>query len=142
MHGMQLLAAWVHHVGGGLVLTGGKIPMATAATISRQLSRYCRFHLSFAVSTANWPALMVVLDRSGSMAAPARGDRTKMDLANIAAASSLDLLSPFDEFGLLAVDTQAHEVVPLQRMTEKQNGATVFCGSSLRGRDLCFRGHQ
>jgi Mg-chelatase subunit ChlD len=120
MHGMQLLAAWVHHVGGGLVLTGGKnsygnggyyqSPIEPVLPVSLELRSQ---HRKLAL------ALMVVLDRSGSMAAPARGDRTKMDLANIAAASSLDLLSPFDEFGLLAVDTQAHEVVPLQRMTEK-----------------------
>ena len=120
MHGMQLLAAWVNHVGGGLVVTGGKnsygnggyyqSPLEPVLPVSLELRSQ---HRKLAL------ALMVVLDRSGSMAAPARGDRTKMDLANIAAASSLDLLSPFDEFGLLAVDTQAHEVVPLQRMTEK-----------------------
>ena len=120
MHGMQLLAAWVNHVGGGLLVTGGKnsygnggyyqSPLESVLPVSLELRSQ---HRKLAL------ALMVVLDRSGSMAAPARGDRTKMDLANIAAASSLDLLSPFDEFGLLAVDTQAHEVVPLQRMTEK-----------------------
>jgi hypothetical protein len=64
-------------------------------------------------------ALMIVMDRSGSMAAPARGDRTKMDLANIAAASVLDMLSPLDEFGVMAVDTEAHVVVPLQAAKDK-----------------------
>lgn len=120
MHGMQMLAAWVSHMGGGLVLTGGKnsygnggyyqSPIEPILPVSLELRSQ---HRKLAL------ALMVVLDRSGSMAAPVRGDRTKMDLANIAAASSLDLLSPFDEFGLLAVDTEAHVVVPLQRMTDK-----------------------
>jgi Mg-chelatase subunit ChlD len=120
MHGMQLLAAWVNQLGGGLVLTGGKnsfgnggyyqSPLETILPVSLELRSQ---HRKLAL------AMMVVLDRSGSMAAPSRGGRTKMDLANLAAASSLDLLSPLDEFGLLAVDTEAHVVVPLQRMTEK-----------------------
>ena len=57
--------------------------------------------------------MVVVLDRSGSMAARAAGGRTKMDLANLAAAEVLDLLSPFDEFGVVAVDSRPHVIVPL-----------------------------
>lgn len=121
MHGMQVIAAWVRHLGGGLLMTGGKnsygnggyykSPLEPVLPVSLELRSE---HRKLAL------AMMVVLDRSGSMAAPARGGRTKMDLANIAAASSLDLLSPLDEFGLLAVDTEAHVVVPLQTMTEKE----------------------
>ncbi|HNX74557.1 MAG TPA: VWA domain-containing protein [Candidatus Rifleibacterium sp.] len=120
MHGMQMLSAWVRHLGGGLVITGGKnsygnggyyqSPLEPVMPVSLELRSQ---HRKLAL------ALMVVLDRSGSMAAPVRGDRTKMDLANIAAANAFDLLSPFDEFGLLAVDTEPHVIVPLQRLQEK-----------------------
>ncbi len=114
MHGMRVLAAWVEHLGGGLLLTGGKnsygtggyyqSPLEAALPVSLELrSEHRKLSL----------ALMVVLDRSGSMAAPVRGDRTKMDLANIATAGCLEMLSPMDEFGLLAVDTKPHVVVPL-----------------------------
>lgn len=120
MHGMQLLAAWVDQMGGGLVLTGGKNSFGNGGYYQSPLERILPVSLELRSQHRKLAlALMVVMDRSGSMAAPAKGDRTKMDLANIAAASSLDLLSPFDEFGLLAVDTEAHVVVPLQRMTEK-----------------------
>ena len=58
-------------------------------------------------------AVVVALDRSGSMSMPAGGGRIKMDLADLGTVSVLDLLSPMDEFGVFAVDTAAHEIVPL-----------------------------
>lgn len=119
-HGMQLLAAWVEHIGGGLMLTGGQNSFGTGGYYQSPLEDSLPVSLELRSQHRKLAlAMMVVLDRSGSMAAPVRGDRTKMDLANIAAASSLDLLTPLDEFGLLAVDTQAHEVIPLQRVTDK-----------------------
>ena len=60
----------------------------------------------------NRSAVMVALDRSGSMAVSIDGV-TKMSMANLAAVASFDLLSPEDEFGLTAVDSSVHEVVPL-----------------------------
>ena len=45
-------------------------------------------------------AIVVVMDRSGSMGAGVSGGKTKMDLANLGAAQVLDLLSPTDEFGV------------------------------------------
>ncbi|MPM62390.1 hypothetical protein SDC9_109261 [bioreactor metagenome] len=60
----------------------------------------------------NLLAIMVALDRSGSMAAPI-GGLTKMDMANLATAEVLKLLMPRDEFGVIAVDSSAHSVIPL-----------------------------
>lgn len=57
-------------------------------------------------------AVMIALDRSGSMAANIDGV-TKMAMANLAASESYKLLSPLDEFGLIAVDSSVHQVVPL-----------------------------
>ena len=59
----------------------------------------------------NRSAVMVALDRSGSMAVSIDGV-TKMSMANLAAVESFNLLSPEDEFGLTAVDSSVHEVVP------------------------------
>ena len=39
--------------------------------------------------------------------------RTKMQLANLATAEVLDMLSPMDEFGVVAVDSSPHIVVNL-----------------------------
>ena len=52
-------------------------------------------------------AVVVALDRSGSMAMPAGGGREKIDLADLGTVQVLDLLSPMDEIGVFAVDTDA-----------------------------------
>lgn len=85
-------------------------------------------------------AVMVALDRSGSMAAAVDGV-TKMNMANLAAAESFKLLSPEDEFGLIAVDTDVHQVVPLSRkgksnvvqdiMSIESAGGGIYVGKAL-----------
>ncbi|HEX7008476.1 MAG TPA: vWA domain-containing protein, partial [Phycisphaeraceae bacterium] len=54
------------------------------------------------------------------MTAPAGAGRTKMDLANLGAASVLDLLSPMDEFGVVAVDSQAHVIADLEAVPQNK----------------------
>src|SRR5205085_999138 len=65
-------------------------------------------------------AIVVVLDRSGSMTAPVAGGRQKMDLANLGTAAVLDLLGPSDEFGVIAVDTEPHTIADLAPVTNKE----------------------
>jgi uncharacterized membrane protein len=57
-------------------------------------------------------ALLVVLDSSGSMSAEVAG-RTKISLADRGALLALRTLGPQDYFGVVAVDTQPHVVLPL-----------------------------
>lgn len=114
MSGMETLAAWVENTGSGLALTGGqksygpggyfKSPLERIMPVSMEMRREHR-KLSVAV--------VVALDRSGSMAMPAGGGRKKIDLADLGTVQVLDLLSPMDEIGVFAVDTTPHEIVPL-----------------------------
>ncbi len=114
MSGMETLASWVEETGSGLAMTGGqksygpggyfKSPIERVMPISMEMRREHR-KLSVAV--------VVALDRSGSMSMPAGGGRIKMDLADLGTVQVLDLLSPMDEIGVFAVDTTAHEIVPL-----------------------------
>jgi Mg-chelatase subunit ChlD len=118
--GMESLAAWVKQAGGGLLTTGGrnaygtggyfKSPLEEVLPVSMELRRE---HRKFSL------AIVVALDRSGSMAAPVPGGRMKMDLANLATAEVLNQLSAMDQFGCLAVDEKAHEIVPLSDVTDK-----------------------
>ncbi|MDX9981277.1 MAG: vWA domain-containing protein, partial [Lentisphaeria bacterium] len=106
------LAPWVRETGGGLALTGGRnaygpggyfrSPLDPLLPVSMELRRE---HRKLRL------AIVVALDRSGSMNAPAGAGRTKMDLANLGTVQVLDLLSDEDEIGVLAVDTIAHEIV-------------------------------
>ncbi|MDZ7615873.1 MAG: VWA domain-containing protein [Patescibacteria group bacterium] len=118
--GMENLAAWIAQSGGGLMVTGGKdaygpggyhkSPLEPIMPISMELRREHR-KLSLAI--------VVALDRSGSMAMPASGGRTKMDLANLATAEVVDMLGPMDQFGCIAVDTIPHEIVPLSDVAQR-----------------------
>ncbi len=126
--GMETLAAWVEDTSSGLMLSGGqksygpggyfKSPLDRILPISMEMRREHR-KLSLAI--------VVALDRSGSMAVPAGGGKTKMDLADLGTVQVLDLLSPMDEIGVIAVDSSPHEIVPLN---------TVEVNAGQRGRIL------
>ena len=77
-------------------------------------------------------ALLVILDRSGSMSAPA-GGQTKIALANEGATLALDVLQPKDLFGLFAVDTRVQEIVPLGRISDKRSASRRIAGITAGG---------
>ena len=118
--GMENLAAWVRQAGAGLMMTGGKdaygpggyyrSPLEPVMPVSMELRRE---HRKLAV------AIVVAMDRSGSMAVPVPGGKAKMDLANLAAVEVMDLLTNMDEFGCVVIDSSAHVVVPLGTVTDK-----------------------
>lgn len=118
--GMETLAAWVQQTGAGLMMTGGRnsygpggyfrSPLEPIMPVSMELRQE---HRKLAL------AIVVALDRSGSMSMPVGGGKVKMDLANLGAAQVLDMLGPMDEFGCLAVDTAPHVIQPLGPATDK-----------------------
>jgi Mg-chelatase subunit ChlD len=118
---METISQWVQQTGSGLLMTGGrqsfgpggyfKSPLDPILPVSMELRQE---HRKFSV------AIVVAMDRSGSMTAPVSGGKTKMDLANLGAAQLAEMLSPMDELGVLAVDTDAHEIVPLTPVTNPQ----------------------
>ena len=114
LHGMENLAVWVKETGAGFMMTGGKhaygpggyfrSPLEPIMPVSMELRREHR-KLSLAI--------VVAMDRSGSMSMTVGGGRTKMDLANLATAEVFDMLSPMDEFGVVAVDSSPHIIARL-----------------------------
>ncbi len=108
-----LIAELVKNGRMGVVMTGGKssfavggwykTPIGEILPVSMEKQNHIRRRNS---------AVMMALDRSGSMAANVDGV-TKMIMANRAAAGSYAVLAPEDEFGLIAVDSSVHQVVPL-----------------------------
>lgn len=123
----ETLAQWVRS-GGGLLMTGGKKsfgpggyfkgPLDPILPVSMELKQEHR-KLSLAIVTT--------LDCSGSMGAPCPGasGKTKMDMANLGAAQVVELLSPMDEFGAIAVDTEAHEFVAIGPNTNPQGASAA-----------------
>ncbi len=117
--GMETIAEWVTKTGAGLMMTGGKnafgpggyfkSPLEPIMPVSMELRQEHR-KLSLAI--------VVALDRSGSMMAPAGLGKTKMDLANLATAEVVGMLSPMDQIGVLAVDSSAHLIVDMTPVTQ------------------------
>jgi Ca-activated chloride channel family protein len=103
------LASWVKDFGGGLVMVGGddsfgpggyaETPLEDIAPVDMDVKR--RKHLASL-------ALAVMIDKSGSMGAPAGGgvNLRKMDLANQGAWETAHLLDSTDEANVGAVDTE------------------------------------
>jgi Mg-chelatase subunit ChlD len=112
--GMETLASWIELTGSGLMITGGKKSYGPGGYFRSPLERIMPVSMEMRQEhRKNRVAIVVTLDRSGSMAMSAGGGRTKIDLANLGTVQVLDMLSPMDEFGVIAVDSSAHTIVDL-----------------------------
>ena len=118
---LESLSRFATDLGGGLLITGGnasfgvggyfKSPLDPQLPVTMEIKNEHR-KLSLAMAIA--------LDRSGSMAMPAGDGRTKMDLANGGTCAAIETLGPFDEIGVIAVDSAAHVVSPLTSARDKE----------------------
>ena len=114
------LVRFVTDLGGGLLLTGGSGSFGVGGYFKSALDS--SLPVSMEVSNEHRKlslAMAVVLDRSGSMAAPAGDGRTKMDLANLGTCAAIETLGPSDEVGVIAVDSAPHVISPLTSASEK-----------------------
>jgi len=151
---LQALPFWVQEQGGGLWMIGGRFafgsggyfesPIDPLLPVSMELRQE---HHKLAV------ALAIVLDRSGSMNAQVsspQGMVTKMAMANDGAARAVELLGDRDQVAVLAVDSEAHVVVPrialssareevldsLRRINSMGGGIYVYEGLSVAWQQL------
>ena len=114
------LARFATDLGGGLLLTGGTGSFGVGGYFKSVLDP----HLPVSMELQNEHrklslAMAVALDRSGSMAVPAGAGRTKMDLANLGTCAAIDTLGPYDEVGVIAVDSAPHIISPLTSAKDK-----------------------
>ena len=122
--GMALLAELVRSGSLGLMMTGGRSSFAVGGYYRSPLEPLLPVAMEQRQELRkNLLAIMVALDRSGSMAASV-GGLTKMDMANLATVEVLKLLMPGDEFGVIAVDSSAHSVIPLTPVEGITGGET------------------
>ena len=128
---MERLAQFVEDLGGGLMLTGGERSFGTGGYFRSPLDEVLPVSMEMREEHRHTRvALAIALDRSGSMAAPVRGERTKMDLANLGTAECVRLLSPQDMVSIIAVDTAPHVVQSLTKVEDPE---------SIAGRALSIR---
>ena len=117
---MELYRRWVQDFGGGFVLLGGENSYGVGGYFRTPIEQMLPVRMEHN-DREELPtvALLIVLDRSGSMSAQVAG-QTKMSLADQGAALALNVLSARDYFGVLAVDTRAHVVAPLAKHGAKE----------------------
>jgi uncharacterized membrane protein len=120
------IADYVQHMGGGLLITGGRSSYALGGYFHSALDPLLPVAMDRQQELRR-PRLdmAIALDRSGSMAVEAQNGQTKMALANRAAAEAINLLAPGDGVMVLAVDTAAHVVVRLQTLDSDADRARV-----------------
>jgi len=114
---LDALPFFVESQGGGLWMIGGANSFGSGGYFQSRVDALLPVSMELREEHRKLGiAMAIVLDRSGSMAASAGSGLTKMDLANDGAARSVDLLGPSDSLTIFAVDSVAHEVVPLTRI--------------------------
>ncbi|MEQ1861822.1 MAG: VWA domain-containing protein [Chthoniobacteraceae bacterium] len=116
---MELYRRWVQDFGGGFLMLGGESSFGVGGYYRTPVEQLLPVQMEHQ-DRQDVPsvALLIVLDRSGSMSALVQG-QTKMSLANQGAVFALNVLQPRDYFGVLAVDVRAHTVAPLAQHGNK-----------------------
>ena len=115
--GLAAVAQWVEHLGGGLVLTGGRRGFGAGGYHRSAIERVSPVTMEIRDEQRKLSvAMAITLDRSGSMAAPAGAGKTKMDLADEGACAAIELLGPLDQVAVHAVDSTAHPIIALTRV--------------------------
>jgi uncharacterized membrane protein len=116
---MELYRRWVQDFGGGFLMLGGDSSFGVGGYYRTPVEAMLPVRMEHE-DRQDLPsvALLIVLDRSGSMTALVQG-QTKMSLANQGAVFALNVLQPKDYFGVLAVDVRSHTVAPLAQHGSK-----------------------
>lgn len=107
--------------GGGFAMFGGKYSFSSGGYYQSPVDSVLPVSMELREDQKRLAtAMAIVMDRSGSMSASVGGGLSKMDLANAGAAGTVDLLGPMDSIAVFAVDSQAHEVLPLTMIGERK----------------------
>ncbi len=121
----QALSSYVRDFGGGLILTGGDESFGAGGWTGTPIEEISP--VAFSTPDRQYmpsAALVLVLDRSGSMSARVAGThRTQQVIANESSILALQTLLPQDQIGVVAFDGAPQWVVPLERNRNPQRVA-------------------
>jgi uncharacterized membrane protein len=144
----RMLAKYVNDLGGGLVKIGGPEAFGAGGWNNTPVARVLPVETEIpSQKVLPSGALVLVLDRSGSMSASV-GGRTKQQVANEAAIQALQTLYPQDLVGVVAFDNSAKQVVQLQmnedptavadavRSIQPGGGTNIYSGLDMAYREL------
>lgn len=105
---------FVRGQGGGLVMAGGKASFACGGYFGSPLADLLPVSMELRQEQRKFATAMVIeIDRSGSMGMQTPDGTPKIQLAAAGAARAVELLGPGDQVSVVAVDTEPHQIVPL-----------------------------
>ncbi len=121
---METVEQYVRDLGGGLLMIGGDSSFGAGGYYKTPIERALPVDMDVKAQI-QMPrlTLIIVADKSGSMAGQVPTGETKLDVVKSAAYASMDLLNPFDKVGLLAFDADVEWTVPLTDAKNKEQVA-------------------
>lgn len=139
---MKMVQSYVHDLGGGMVMIGGDKSFGVGGYYKTPVEEVLPVSLDIR-NKKHFPglALLLVIDKSGSMAERNAG-HSKIQVAADAAASAVAALSERDWVGVVAFDQEAREVVKLTRVEDKDAITKALGGIEASGGTAMYPGLQ
>ncbi len=147
---MENIESFVKDFGGGFICTGGKNSYALGGYKDTALEQILPVSMEpQGQNEIPTIAMMMVIDKSGSMGSSSDGLKTNLDIAKEAAVSALDNLRDKDYIGVIAFDDSYDRVVPLQSAKERskissaigtiqiEGGTSIFPALEAAAKDIC-----
>ena len=135
---MELLERYVRDSGGGLIAVGGESAYGLGGYYKTPVERALPVDVD-APLPVSIPSLslIILIDKSGSMAGLIDGGATKLDLVKEAAYSAVELLNPLHRVGILAFDADVEWVVrPVEAGERDRIARNLFAVDTGGGTDL------
>ena len=117
---MEQIEKYVKDMGGGLIMIGGDKSFGAGhykkTPVEKTLPVFMDAPTDIQLSEL---VLIFVVDKSSSMASSYQ-DKTKLEMAKIAAFSAIEMLNPIDSVGVVTFDTVFEWIVPITRAIKRQ----------------------
>jgi Ca-activated chloride channel homolog len=121
---MELIERYVRDTGGGFVMIGGDQSFGVGGYYKTPIEKVLPVDMDV-TSSMYLPSLALVMavDKSGSMGEQSRTTGTKLDIVKEAVIAAVDILNPYYTVGLLAFDADFEWTVPI---TQAGNRAEII----------------
>ncbi len=117
---MEQIERYVKDTGGGLIMVGGDTSFGAGyykkTPVEKALPVFMDTPTDIKLSEVY---LIFVIDKSSSMTSSYK-DKSKLEMAKIAAFSSIEMLNPIDSVGIVTFDTEFGWTVPITTANERQ----------------------
>ena len=117
---MEQFERYVKDTGGGLIMVGGDTSFGAGyyekTPVEKALPVFMDVPTDIKLSELY---LIFVIDKSSSMTSSYK-DKSKLEMAKIAAFSSIEMLNPIDSVGIVTFDTEFGWTVPITTANERQ----------------------